>query len=142
MLPILNRDAEAGARPWDWVDWSRWNQTIRDHFVYKNLSNHLATTCLYPYFEFQWPLRDRTDIFVANGGYGGAWETSNGLSLLVIVYVVVMCSGAASSALALIANGPRVSADWRDVKLVPKVLSGLDKLFPKSEHRAILETCT
>jgi hypothetical protein len=63
-LPMFSNGPPAGAETWDGKDWYRWNRTIRDHFIFKNSSALLPNKCIYPCFEYSWPLRDPTDIFV------------------------------------------------------------------------------
>lgn len=120
-LPILNSGIESVAGTRDRQDLYHWNRTVRDFFIYKNLSVHPPNTCLYPCFDFQWPLRDPADIFVVGGTYGVGAATNTSYWLLVVVYVLVMWSGASSLTILVIRlapSTPHVPAEWRDLRVM------------------------
>ncbi|KFY81489.1 hypothetical protein V500_11368 [Pseudogymnoascus sp. VKM F-4518 (FW-2643)] len=115
-LPLSNSGSDSIAGLWDKHDRYRWNKTIQDHFVLKDFDIQAADACLYPCFDFRWPLRDPEDIFVVIGSYGTMFETNTTCSLLVTVYVLVSCSGISSlTVLGLRLLSNHIPAEWRDL---------------------------
>jgi hypothetical protein len=92
-LPILNSGVDSVAGVWDRLDWYHWNRTVQDYLIYKNLSVHPPNTCLYPCFDFDWPLRDSSDITVTSFSYGSASEGSAAFTLLVLLYLLIALTG-------------------------------------------------
>jgi len=92
-LPILNSGVDSVAGVWDRLDRYHWNHTIQDYFIYGNLSVHPPNTCLYPCFDFNWPLRDSSDISVTEFPDQSASEATTSLELLILLYVLISLTG-------------------------------------------------
>jgi hypothetical protein len=69
-----------------------WNRTVWDYFAYKNATLRPSTICLYPCFDFDWPLRDRTDIRVDPGtaGLAGQSQLAQGIILVLYIFAVLI----------------------------------------------------
>lgn len=92
-LPFSNSGVPSVAGQWDGQNWYQWNKTVSDYFVYGNLTVPPPNICMYPCFEFNWPLRDPADIYVSAVSSS---EVKLSYSLLFAAYVLVGISGTAS----------------------------------------------
>ncbi|KAH8904488.1 hypothetical protein BR93DRAFT_930520 [Coniochaeta sp. PMI_546] len=112
-LPFVNPGFEVGVPPWDYVDWYRWNRTIRDYFIDGTGPGPVGLSCFYPCFGTSWPLRDTSEIYAVQSGYGAIFDGDVGYGLLFVVYVLVGASSVSSLTVALLLHLPHIRDNWR-----------------------------
>lgn len=110
-LPLVNEGHYPYAGLREPGDRYRWNRTIQDYFVSKTSRTRLPNICIYPCFEFEWPLRDPIDINVSSP-FSGPIFADAATVLFVVAFVLVISSASFGITIAIIKNLP---GDWRKI---------------------------
>lgn len=106
-LPLMNDGSQTVGGVWDGFDWYHWNRTIERQFIDKKSTEALSNICIYPCFDFRWPLRDNTDIMVVEGNYSTIFGSNTFYALLVLCYSLVTSTGLSSLTIAILTSLPR-----------------------------------
>ncbi|KAL1864000.1 hypothetical protein Daus18300_007965 [Diaporthe australafricana] len=75
-LPLMSDGIQTVGGKWDGFDRYHWNRTIEQQFMTNTSAKALSNICIYPCFNFDWPLRDNTDIMVVDGYYNTVFDSN------------------------------------------------------------------
>lgn len=105
-LPMMNDGTQNVGGVWDGYDWYHWNRTIEQQFMSNKSTEVLSNICIYPCFDFDWPLRDNTDVLVVEDI--NDFSSSNAFFvLLVVCYALVTSTGLSSLTIAILSGLPK-----------------------------------
>lgn len=73
----------------------------------KTNTQALSNICIYPCFDFDWPLRDNTDIMVVEGNHSQFFDSEAFYVLLIVRYSLIASTGLSSLTIAVLTSLPR-----------------------------------
>ncbi|KAG6368757.1 hypothetical protein INS49_002971 [Diaporthe citri] len=106
-LPLMNDGRQTVGGEWDGYDGYDWNRTIKRQFIDKTSTEALSNVCIYPCFDFDWPLRDNTEILAVERNYNIIFVSDTFFVLLIICYSLVTSTGLSSLTIAVLTSLPR-----------------------------------
>jgi len=94
-----------------------WNRTVWDYFAYENATLRPSTVCLYPCFDFSWPLRDNTDIRVDLGTKGAAGQSELAQGIIFVLYIFAILITIIHFTVIFLAYFPEQNRGWKPTNL-------------------------